>query len=307
MQTGAGSPAPKVVKLSWLLTAMGLLIAAAALCAYISLCLLFYQGQWQLPYRPDHTPGPDPSSVQLPFEVVPFAPGEAGVPQLTGWWIPAALPGAPSLDTKDAVPVSGTGSGSTILFLHDGHGSLSDALPTLQHLHTLGLPVFAIEYRDFGPRTATSPSEHPSEQRGIEDVRSALAYLTSVRHLAPSSIVLYGAGTGATWAAEAATPSLGKIVLEEVNAPASQILRADPRASFLPLSLLQADRLDARGALTRLSLPKLFLLNEKSAPSRPEQGADAQTLRLYAAASRPKQIATRADAAALQNFLRAVR
>ncbi len=96
----------------------------AAICAYATLCLLFYQGSWQLIFHSSRevTSAPDISYQEIQFDYT-----ETGKPQLTGWWIPA--------ETGTRYP------GSTILYLHDGQGSLSDTIAQLRlPAHTRSQP-----------------------------------------------------------------------------------------------------------------------------------------------------------------------
>ena len=127
-----------------------------------------------------------------------------------------------------------------MLFLHDGQGSLSDSVGQLKTLHTLGINIFAFDYRGFGQ----SANTHPSESRVYEDADAAWNYLTDIRHLDPRSIVIYGTGLGATIAAEAAirhheSPAL---VLENPAPPALSLIAADSRTSIIPIRWLFRDR-----------------------------------------------------------------
>src|SRR5208337_5473457 len=101
---------PPTVSGRWLLTAASLAILAAAVCAWGALCLLFWQGSWQLLYHPASSVARTPASLGLAFESVGFATTEAGVPRLKGWWIPAAL------DARY--------SRYTVLYLHAQNGNL---------------------------------------------------------------------------------------------------------------------------------------------------------------------------------------
>ena len=113
----------------------------------------------------------------------------------------------------------------TLLFLHDGSGSLSDTLPQLQALHNLGLNVFAFDYRGFGK----SANIHPSQASTYEDADAAWRYLTETRHLSPSTIVLDGVGLGAAIAAETARrhPQAAALILEDPKPPILESLRFD--------------------------------------------------------------------------------
>lgn len=269
------APAPAQVRPGWLLGALGLLLLAAFICAYLSLCLLFVQGQWQLLYLPgQHSRRPGtPADAGMAFTEVRF--GSTGTGELSGWWLPAT-PGA-ALEA------------TTILYLHDATGSLSDAVPELVRLHGYGCAVLAVDYRGYG----TSAAGRPGEAAMLDDARSALAYLWGTRHLAGGSVTLWGEGVGATVAAEVAAPDT-PLVLEQVNVSALTMLENDPRTRWLPVRLLIRDRLDAGAAIQANPAPKLFL--DPAAPG---------TKRLYDLAAMPKQLAALNDDAAIRAFLRA--
>jgi pimeloyl-ACP methyl ester carboxylesterase len=266
------------VRVGWLLSALGLLLLAALCCAYLSLCLLFAQGGWQLLYQPGHTVNETPAARALAFTPVRFGINEAGTAELTGWWVPAP---------------SGSSGEPTVLYLHDGRGTLSDTIPALIQLHTLGCSIFAIDYRGFG---ASTPA-HASERLMIEDALSAVHYLEDTRHISPDALVLWGKGTGATIAAEAAVSGQSiPVVLEAVLPPALELLRGENRLRLLPVRLLLEDRLDPRSALQSSAAPKLFLAASPRLPADP-------TFRDYTAAATPKQLADPADLAAQRLFL----
>src|SRR5579864_1753852 len=106
----------------WILKALAIVLAVALLCAWGTLCLLWYQGQWQLVLHPSRTVAATPASVGLNFTELHFADDATGVPQLNGWLIPAYA------DTA-------TPSAPTALFLHSADGSIADALPSALTLH----------------------------------------------------------------------------------------------------------------------------------------------------------------------------
>ena len=169
---------PDVVSPIWLIKAIALTIVAALLCGYLTLCLLFYQGQWQLVLHPTRTSASAASIAGIPYELIRFAPDESATPQLTGWWIPAA-PGSRY-------------AAITILFLPDGNGSLVNSTPVLASLHNLGLNVFAFDYRGYGQSAAT----RPNQQSMTQDADSAWQYLTATRAISAQRILPYGTGVG---------------------------------------------------------------------------------------------------------------
>lgn len=255
------APQQPLVSTRWLLTAIGIMVGVAALCAYGTLCLLFYQGQWQMLFHPSRSVQKTPAAAGLRFDDIHFNYTETGQAQLTGWWIPADSGSRYSADT--------------VLYLHDGKGSLSDTIPQLAALHALGIGVFAIDYRGFGKSSGT----HPTERMANDDANAAWIYLTSTRHLPMQSIVLYGSGTGATFAAELAARYAAPVILEDPNPPASAIFKTDARTHILPMFLLQNETLDPTSTLAHLATPKLFL---------DRSPAHDRTAKLFKAAADPK-------------------
>jgi pimeloyl-ACP methyl ester carboxylesterase len=251
------------VRPGWLLGALALLLLTALCFAYLSLCLLFAQGQWQLLYRASAAITPTPASFGLDFTEVRFGTTDAGVAELSGWWLPGS-------------PGSRLG-GTTVVYLHDGAGSLSEALPEVARVHALGCSLFAIDYRGYG----ASAAARPSEKTMVEDAQRAINYLLDTRHVQVGSLVLWGRGIGATIAAEAIAARSAErlpVVLEDINEPALVLLKSDPRTRWLPVRLLLRDRLDAAAAVRGSGEPKLFL------------GRSSRTQELYNAAAAPKQL-----------------
>ena len=73
----------------WLASAILGVVGFAAVCAYLTLCLLFYQGQWQVVFHPSRTITATPATVGLKYDAISFDYTGTGAAQLTGWWIPA--------------------------------------------------------------------------------------------------------------------------------------------------------------------------------------------------------------------------
>ena len=234
---------PDVVSPIWLIRAIALTIVAALLCGYLTLCLLFYQGQWQLVLHPTRTSSSPASITGIPYELIRFNPDESATPQLTGWWIPAA-PGS------RYAPI-------TILFLPDGNGSLVNSIPTLASLHNLGLNVFAFDYRGYGQ----SATARPSQQSMTQDADSAWQYLTTSRNLAAHRIVPYGTGVGASLATRLAAnhETIPALILDTPRADLLDVAIRDPRATLLPVRLLFHERFPLAEPLSTLRTPKLLL------------------------------------------------
>jgi hypothetical protein len=260
------APQQPLASVRWILGAGLATLGLALLCVYITFCLLFWQGQWQLVFKPSPVITSTPSSLGLKYDEIQFDATESGILQLNGWWIPADQP-----------------STQTLLLLLGNSGNLSGTLPQLQILHQLGMNIFAFDYRGFGK----SRNLHPSEKSTYEDADAAWSYLTGTRHLSASTIVLDGVGLGAAIAAETArrhsqTPAL---ILEDPQPPILDTLQWDSLTRLLPIRLLFHDRFDPTQTLAQLRTPKLLLYPANDA-----------TARYYDQAADPKQKANLAAA-----------
>jgi uncharacterized protein len=237
------------VSARWLLTAASLAIAGAAICAWGALCLLFWQGSWQLLYHPEAAVTRTPASVGLIFDPVGLAATDAGEPRLQGWWIPAA---------PDARFVR-----YTVLYLHGQDGNLGNTVDEIAALHGVGVNVLAFDYRGYGQ----SQFARPSEARWREDGEWALQYLTETRHVAAGTIIIDGKDLGANLALEigATHPELAGVILESpLDAPVQAIF-SDPRAQLVPAHLLVRDRFDPLAPAVVLQIPLLWVV-KASAP-----------------------------------------
>ena len=231
----------------WLLGAVAVTIPAAAFCGWAVLCLLFWQGSWQLLYHPAAIIARTPASIGLAFDPISFAVADTGATQLQGWWIPAGAGSRPY----------------TLIYLHDRNGNLADTLDDLASLHSAGVSVLAFDYRGYGQ----SLFAHPSEARWRQDAEWALQYLTATRHVDEHAIVIAGSGLGANLALEvaAAHPGLAGVVLEApLDAPMS-IIFDDPRANLVPAHLLVSDRFSVAAPAAALRIPSLWVLSNSPA------------------------------------------
>lgn len=227
----------------WLLSALGVTIGAAALCVWCTLCLLFWQGSWELLYHPSAAVTRTPASIGLHFESVRFAVADNGVPRLSGWWIPAEI--------------DGHYRRFTVIYLHDQRGNLSDTVDALAQLHAIGVNILAFDYRGYGQ----SQFVRPSEAHWREDANSALEYLTDTRHVNPGTIVLDGNGLGANLALEvaAAHASLAGVVVDSPETQPMDAVFNDARARLVPAHLLVRDRYDLDAAAASVLVPVLWI------------------------------------------------
>jgi pimeloyl-ACP methyl ester carboxylesterase len=275
------SEPPEVVEPMWLVKALGLTIAAALLLGYLSVCFLVYQGGWQFLLHPiakvDATPG-------VAFDLVHFDSAATGRPRLTAWWIPA--PSMPS-------------TAPTLLYLHDGSGSLAASAKRLDLLHGAGVNIFAIDYRGFGQ----SEGPHPNELRMQEDAAAALDYLLNTRHLAPEHVIPYGRGLGAVMAATltAEHPELAALIVDSPDPEAFARVTSTGETRLLPMRLLVQEHFDIVRPLTATHQPKLLLTHG---------GDTTKNQELFRSAPAPKMVVTLAaedpapaELAALSSFL----
>jgi uncharacterized protein len=217
---------------------MVIALVAAVFCVWGALCLIFWQGSWQLLYHPASAVKRTPSAAGLAFESIEFGVDQSGQPQLRGWWIP--------------------GQGRyTAISLHGADGNLGDTVAELNLLHGAGLNLLAFDYRGYG----LSRFVHPSEASWREDAETALRYLMGTRHVPVSSIILVGNGLGANLALEEAAqhPGLAGVVIEEPIGNPMQAIFNDPRARLVPAHLLVRDRWDINAAATTLRVPSFWI------------------------------------------------
>ncbi len=242
---------PEVVDPRWLIKALAGTLFAAIFCAYLTLCVLFYQGQWQLVLHPSQTAASLSPVEGATAELIHFAPDDSAVPQLTGWWIPAA-PGSHYAST-------------TILYLRGGDGSLADSSASLTTLHGLGINIFAFDYRGYGQSAAT----HPTQFNMTHDADSAWQYLTISRNLHEQHIVPYGIGVGTSLATHLATthPAIPALILESPKADLLEAALRDPRSQLIPVRLLFHETFPLTTPLSSLRTPKLLLTVGTDSPA----------------------------------------
>jgi pimeloyl-ACP methyl ester carboxylesterase len=225
---------------SWLLKALGAIVVASAACAWLVLCLLFWQGNWQLLYHPSATIVRTPASVGLAFEPVKFATTETGITQLTGWWVPV------------------TDSRYTVLYFHGAEGNLSNTVDMISSLHSENLNVFAIDYRGYGQ----SQPVRPSEKQLRQDAEWALTWLTVTRNIPAKQILIAGSRLGANLAVELAVDhgETAGVILDQPLLDAMAPVLNDRRSHLVPASWMVHDRYDLTAA-TQLRIPSLWLFD----------------------------------------------
>jgi uncharacterized protein len=229
----------------WILGALSILLVAAMFCAWGTLCLLYWQGSWQLLYHPKAEITRTPAAVGLPFEEVKFASTETGTNRLTGWWLPAE------------------NARFTLLYLHGANGNLSETADALAAFHATGLNVFAVDYRGYGLSQSAQPAENkPSEKKLRQDAEWALTWITLTRQIPAKTVIVAGNGLGANLAAELAADhsELAGVILDQPSTHTLDPLWNDGRSRLVPAHWIVDDRYDLFGPARRLKLPSLWLL-----------------------------------------------
>jgi len=232
------------VPVGWLVKAFSAVVLAAVVCIYLTLCFLYYRGQWQFVLHPTRATG-EPAASTNPIH---FAPNDAGQPQLTGQWLTAQA--------------EGRYGRLTILFLPSGDGSLVNSAETVVALQGLGLNVFAFDYRGYG----FSANLHPSQQRMTEDTEAAWRYLTTTRGVSPATIIPYGVGVGVSLAAHLAAthPEIPALILDSPHADLLDFARRES-PSLLPVRLLFRETFPLAEPISGLRTPKLLLADAGTA------------------------------------------
>lgn len=270
----------EIVSGKWLVKSIIACLVAAGFALYCAVCLLFYQGQWQFVFSRNPASHPNvaaiASSSGLPIQNVQFDYTEEGIAQLDGWWIPA--------EDESKLPASAQGSKVqpvVVLFCPNGRTTLPENIDALRAFHSLGVSVFAFDYRGTG---LSSPG-HPSQEKAYADGVSAFRYLTGMRHIVPNRIVLYGAEMGSAVAGSIAAqwPAIAGLVLENPQPSLTKQVRREQHIHLLPMWLIFRKNFDISQIIPALKMPKLIVATS----AKPEylQGAEY----VYNEAAPPKQ------------------
>lgn len=249
---------PELIDPRWLLKALGIVFAVAILLAWGTLCLLWYQGQWQLVLHPSRVVSTTPASVGLPFTPVRFGPDVTGQPQLSGFYISARDTGMP-----------------TVLMLHGADGSESAALGEALTLHNAHLNVLLFDYRGYGASTG----QHPTESSMQQDAEAALNYVMTTALDGPPGVVVYGHGLGASLAVQLAAQHQ-EIFAVILDAPDGDLLNRashDPRSRLVPARLLFNQTFPLAAPLRTLKTPKLLISYGNAVPAVFATAADPKT------------------------------
>ncbi len=135
----------------------------------------------------------------------------------------------------------------TVLYSHGNAEDLGRIRQRLEHLRTLGVSVFAYDYRGYG----TSQGK-PSEHNAYQDIEAAYRYLTETLGISPGYIMLYGRSLGSGTSVELASRKpIAGLILES---PFTSTFRVITRIAIVPF-----DRFDNLRKIAEVGCPILFL------------------------------------------------
>ena len=244
----------------WIVTALAAAVGAAFMLAYLTVCIVFYRTQWQLVLTPSRTVKSTPAALGMSFTEVHFGVDASGQPQLQGWWIPGD-----------------SASDPTVLMLHGGSGSMSDALSDARMLRDSHLGVLLFDYRGFG----SSGGQHPTEPLMQADAEAAYRYVTELRGSPPGSTLLYGEGVGASLAVRLCVqhPQVAALILQSAQGDLEPRIRAEVRSRLIPVALLFNQDFALVAPLSSLTTPKLLIsIGGSTAPVALQRAADPKML-----------------------------
>lgn len=228
------------------------LIAAALLVVIALAARAFFDYQHRQLFKPTPSSGPlspNPGDHDVAFESVVF-PGDQGQ-DLHGWFLPCGPQG------KDPKPQNP--GASTLLFCHGNRGNLSDRVQSCLLYRSLGLNVFAFDYRGYGRSPGT-----PSEQGLYSDAEAAWRYLVENRGIAANDIVILGRSLGGAVASHLALHTQPvAVVIEATFTSIPDLARVHyPR---LPMWGLGRMRFDNAARISQIKAPLLLVHSEGDA------------------------------------------
>jgi uncharacterized protein len=269
---------PSFLKMYWkgfIISGMGVLAIA-----YGSLCCYLFLRQREFIFNPRYNlvAFPDDPIFQMSFESVRIdVPGTGG--QINGWWIPAVskpLQPFPQEATRLKSPI--------VLLYFNGRGAnKSYSLYRVQGFHGLGVSVLTPDYRGVG----NSVGQFPSEASFYQDGQAAWNYLTQVRQIPPSQIVIYGESLGGAVAVDLAVkhPEAGAVILQSTFTSIASVVKQIPWFRILPVDWILTERFDSLAKVRSLKVPVLFLHGQIDDVIPVWMGQQ-----LYKAAPEPKEI-----------------
>jgi len=232
---------------------------------YASACGYMWVTQMGQVFEPtvDWQTTPDRMGMKYDTLRIPAGHGaEQG--ELDAWWVPSALPDAP-----------------TVLYFHGNFRNIGNNLEHTQRLHQLGYNVLLADYRGYGK----SSGGKPSEVKVYEDAEAVWQYLIKRRDVSLNKTFIYGHSLGGAIAIDLAVhhPEAAGLITESTFT--SMQAMGELNYGYLPIGWLLNQRFESLQKMPELKLPVLLIHGtwDKKVPV----GMGKQ---LYAAAPQPKRL-----------------
>ena len=208
-------------------------LAAVVICTYLAVVFLVAMFQRWLIYFPSRTFYATPADAGLEYEEVWLTTSD-GV-RISAWLVPHAEARA------------------TILFVHGNAGNIGDRVDALRTLHSFGVNVLIVDYRGYGKSEG-----RPSEAGTYRDATAAWDYLTGVRGLPASSIILFGESLGGAVAIDLALRHPpGALVVQSTFTSMADV--AAIHYPYLPVRWMVRHEYDSVAKVGRITCSKLFI------------------------------------------------
>lgn len=167
-----------------------------------------------------------------------------------------------------------------LLFLHGNAATIASRVNLVRYeqLRSLGLNVFAPEYRGFGGLAG-----EPTEAGVTLDAHHGYSHVRDTLGVPSNRIVVYGWSLGSAVAVNvASTVPAGAVILE--GAPASLVAIGERDYPWMPIRLVMRNPFESILKVKRISAPMLFIHSPDDAVIPIDEGR-----RLYEAAPGPKR------------------
>lgn len=227
--------------------------------AYGGFAALLYQFQERYVFFPAEYMSETPDNIGLSYHDVRFKAEDGTV--LHGWFVP------------------NPNAYFTVLIMHGNAGNISYRLDTLRLFNEVGLSSFIFDYRGYGKSLGK-----PTEEGTYQDAAAAWQYLTKVRGIPASRIILFGRSLGGAVAAQLGTQTEpAGVILESTFTSIADM--ASDLYPYMPTRLLTRIHYDTERRIRRLNAP-LLLIHSRDDRLIPFKHAQ----RLYDLAPRPKTL-----------------
>ncbi|MBW4539096.1 MAG: lysophospholipase [Myxacorys chilensis ATA2-1-KO14] len=236
---------------------------------YGLICVALYFQQQRLIFIPFHDLEHTPKLYQLKYEDVwiPISTSDGKVERLHGWWIPAQKPGAP-----------------VMLYLHHNAVNIGANVSQALQFHKLGYSIFLFDYRGFGQ----SEGKFPTESQVYEDAQAAWNYLTQMRKVPSTQIIIYGHSVGGAIAIDLAAkhPEAAALIVQSSFTSMRDMTKRLGLYWLFPVELLLGQKFESQEKMKSIKMPVLIIQGTKDLQIPTEMGKS-----LYAAAaSNSKQL-----------------